>query len=57
MGTTVAWLHRQYVRRPVERGAAASPGRRLFEFEALRASDQAEGQEGGWLNHDPAPLS
>ena len=57
MGTTVAWLHRQYVRRPVERGAAASPGQRLFEFEALRASDQAEGQKGGWLNHDPAPLS
>ena len=25
MGTTVAWLYGQYVRRPVERGAAASP--------------------------------
>ena len=26
MGATGAWLYRQYVRRPVERGAAVSPG-------------------------------
>ena len=57
MGAAVAWLSKQYVRRPVERGTAASPGQRLFEFEALRASDQADGQENAWLNHNPAPLS
>jgi hypothetical protein len=31
--------------------------RRLFDFEALRASDQAKGQEDTWLDQDPAPLS
>jgi len=30
---------------------------RLFDFVGLRASNQGEGQEDGWLDRDPAPLS
>ncbi len=31
--------------------------RRLFDFEALRASDQADGQEDAWWDQDAASLS
>jgi tRNA(Ile)-lysidine synthase TilS/MesJ len=31
--------------------------RRLFDFEALRASDQADGQEDAWWYQDSASLS
>ncbi|HSS31144.1 MAG TPA: tRNA 2-thiocytidine(32) synthetase TtcA [Nitrospiraceae bacterium] len=30
---------------------------RLFDFVGLRASNQGEGQEDGWLDQDPTPLS
>lgn len=31
--------------------------RQLFDFAALRATGQADGQEDAWLDHDPTPLA
>ncbi len=57
IGTTVAWLYRQYVRRPSNVAPPLLLDRQLFDFVGLRASDQGEEQEDAWLDQDPAPLS